>query len=48
MSVYIFFSFFRRSRFGYAAAMSLVLFLLVLGLTFLQRRLMEKRLHYGE
>jgi multiple sugar transport system permease protein len=48
MSVYIFFSFFRRSRFGYAAAMSLVLFALVLGLTFVQRRLMEKRVHYGE
>lgn len=48
MSVYIFFSFFRRSRFGYAAAMSLILFLLVLGLTFLQRRLMERRVHYGD
>ena len=48
MSVYIFFSFFRRSRFGYAAAMSLLLFALVLGLTFLQRRLMEKRVHYGD
>lgn len=48
MSIYIFFSFFRRSRFGYAAAMSLVLFALVLGLTFLQRRLMERRVHYGE
>ncbi len=48
MSVYIFFSFFRRSRFGYAAAMSLVLFLLVLALTFLQRRIMEKKVHYGD
>ncbi|MFW6313524.1 MAG: carbohydrate ABC transporter permease, partial [Spirochaetota bacterium] len=48
MSVYIFFTFFRRSRFGYAAAMSLLLFVLVLGLTFLQRRLMEKRVHYGD
>ncbi|MFW5777187.1 MAG: carbohydrate ABC transporter permease [Spirochaetota bacterium] len=48
MSVYIFFSFFRRSRFGYAAAMALLLFLLVLGLTFIQRRLMERRVHYGE
>jgi multiple sugar transport system permease protein len=48
MSVYIFFTFFRRSRFGYAAAMALLLFLLVLGLTFVQRRLMERRVHYGE
>lgn len=48
LSVYIFFTFFRRSRFGYAAAMSLVLFVLVLGLTFLQRRLMERRVHYGD
>ena len=48
MSVYIFFSFFRRSRFGYAAAMSLLLFALVLGLTVLQRRLMERRVHYGD
>jgi multiple sugar transport system permease protein len=48
MSVYIFFTFFRRSRFGYAAAMSLLLFALVLGLTFLQRRLMERRVHYGD
>ncbi len=48
MSVYIFFSFFRRSRFGYAAAMSLVLFVLVLGLTFLQRNLVEKRVDYGD
>ncbi|MBU8913843.1 MAG: sugar ABC transporter permease [Spirochaetales bacterium] len=48
MSLYIFFTFFRRSRFGYAAAMALVLFALVLGLTFLQRRLMERRIHYGD
>ena len=48
MSIYIFFTFFRRGRFGYAAAMALVLFVLVLGLTFLQRRLMERRIHYGD
>ncbi len=48
MSIYIFFTFFRRSRFGYAAAMALVLFVLVLGLTFLQRRLLERRIHYGD
>lgn len=48
MSVYIFFTFFRRSRFGYAAALSLVLFLFVLGLTLVQRRVLERRVHYGD
>jgi len=48
MSIYIFFTFFRKSRFGYAAAMSLLLLVIVLGLTILQRRLFEKRIHYGE
>ncbi len=48
MSIYIFFTFFRKSRFGYAAAMSLFLFAIVMGLTLFQRRIMEKRIHYGE
>ncbi|MEE8441417.1 MAG: sugar ABC transporter permease [Spirochaetia bacterium] len=48
MSIYVFFKFFRGGRFGYAAAMALILFALVLGLTFLQRRLMERRIHYGD
>ena len=48
MSVYIFFTFIRKSRFGYAAAMSLLLLVIVLGLTLLQRRLLEKRIHYGD
>jgi multiple sugar transport system permease protein len=48
MSVYIFFTFIRKSRFGYAAAMSLLLLVIVLGLTILQRRLLEKRIHYGD
>lgn len=48
MSIYIFFTFFRKSRFGYAAALSLILFVIVLGLTLFQRRIMEKRVHYGE
>ncbi len=48
MSIYVFFTFFRGGRFGYAAAMALLLFALVLGLTFLQRRLMERRIHYGD
>jgi multiple sugar transport system permease protein len=48
MSIHIFFTFFRRSEFGRATAMALILFALVLGLTFLQRRLMERRVHYGD
>jgi multiple sugar transport system permease protein len=48
MSIHIFFTFFRRAQFGSAAAMALILFVLVLGLTFLQRRLMERRIHYGD
>jgi multiple sugar transport system permease protein len=46
MSMEIFFTFFRKSRFGYAAAMSLLLFAIVLALTLLQRRIMKERVHY--
>jgi multiple sugar transport system permease protein len=46
-SVFIFFQFFRQLRYGYAAALSLVLFALVLALTLLQRRLLERRVFYG-
>lgn len=48
MSIYIFFTFFRRQRFGYAAALALVLFVIVLGLTIVQRRYMESRVFYGD
>ena len=47
MSVQIFFTFFRKSRFGYAATMSLLLFVIVLVLTLVQRRIMKERVHYG-
>jgi multiple sugar transport system permease protein len=47
MSVQIFFTFFRKSRFGYAAALSLLLFAIVLVLTVVQRRIMKERVHYG-
>ncbi|UCG00098.1 MAG: sugar ABC transporter permease [Spirochaetaceae bacterium] len=47
MSVQIFFTFFRKSRFGYAAAISLLLFAIVLILTLVQRRIMKERVHYG-
>jgi multiple sugar transport system permease protein len=48
MSVYIFFTFFRKQRFGYAAALSLVLFAIVIGLTVIQRRISERSVHYGD
>jgi multiple sugar transport system permease protein len=41
VSIYIFFTFVRKSRFGYSSAMALVLFCIVLGLTLVQRRLMS-------
>ena len=48
MSVYIFFTFFRKSRFGYASALALLLFIIVMGLTLVQRKIMAKRVFYGE
>jgi len=47
VSVSIFFTYFRKSRLGYASAVSMLLFAIVLGLTVLQRRT-EKRLEYGD
>ncbi len=48
LSIQIFFTFFRKSRFGYASAMALILFAIVLALTVLQQRLMSKDVHYGD
>jgi multiple sugar transport system permease protein len=48
VSVYIFFTFFRMSRFGYAAALALVLFAIVMGLTWVERRMAAHRVFYGE
>jgi multiple sugar transport system permease protein len=48
VSVYVFFTFFRKSRFGYAAAVALVLFGIVMGFTYLQRRFTGGRIHYGD
>ncbi|MFW6252442.1 MAG: carbohydrate ABC transporter permease [bacterium] len=48
LSIYMFFTFFRRQRYGYAAAMALVLFVIILGLTIYQRKVMERRVHYGD
>ena len=46
LSVFIFFVFFHQSRFGYAAALSMVLLALVLGLTWAQRKFGERHVFY--
>jgi multiple sugar transport system permease protein len=48
ISVAIFFTAFRKSNMGYASAISILLFLIVLGLTILQQRTTEKGVHYGD
>jgi len=47
ISVEIFFTFFRKAQFGYASAISIFLFLIVLGLTVIQQRTLERRISYG-
>jgi multiple sugar transport system permease protein len=48
MSVYVFFQFFHGGRFGYAAALSMVLLVIVVGLTLIQERSMGKRVFYEQ
>ncbi|MGA2614394.1 MAG: sugar ABC transporter permease [Spirochaetia bacterium] len=48
ISVEIFFTFFRKAQLGYASATSIVLFLIVLGLTLIQQRTLERRVSYGD
>ena len=48
ISVTIFFTAFRTGNMGYASAISLVLFFIVLGLTLLQQRTTEKGVTYGD
>ncbi len=48
ISVEVFFTFFRKGRLGYAAAVSLLLFLIVLGLTLVQQRTFERGVSYGD
>jgi multiple sugar transport system permease protein len=48
MSINIFFTFFRRQSFGYAAALSLLLLGIVIALTVVQRKILESRVHYGD
>lgn len=47
VSVFIFFVFFHQSRFGYAAALSMILLVIVLILTWAQRHLAERHVFYG-
>ena len=48
ISIEVFFTFFRKARLGYASAISIVLFFIVLGLTLVQQRTMERRVTYGD
>jgi multiple sugar transport system permease protein len=48
ISVSIFFTAFRKGNMGYAAAISILLFLIVLGLTIIQQRTAEKDVRYGD
>ncbi len=48
ISLEVFFTFFRKARLGYAAAISILLFLIVLILTILQQRTLERGITYGE
>ena len=48
ISVLIFFTAFRKGNLGYASAVSVLLFLIVLGLTFVQQRTGERRISYGD
>jgi len=48
ISVEIFFTFFRKARLGYASAIAIILFLIVLGLTLIQQRSLERGVLYGD
>jgi multiple sugar transport system permease protein len=48
VSVLIFFTAFRKGNMGYASAISILLFVIVLGLTVLQQRSTEKDVTYGD
>ncbi|MGO9411150.1 MAG: carbohydrate ABC transporter permease [Spirochaetia bacterium] len=48
ISIEIFFTFFRKAQLGYASAISIILFLTVLGLTLIQQRTFERRVSYGD
>ena len=45
-TMYIFQNFFEFTRLGYASAVALLLFLLILGLTLFQMKVLGPRVHY--
>jgi len=47
VSVYFFETFFRGARFGYATAMAMVLFVIILMLTLVQNRIAARKVFYG-
>lgn len=48
LSVSIFFTAFRKSNMGYASAIAILLFVIVIGLTIIQQRTTEKAVSYGD
>lgn len=46
-SIVVFDTFFKANQYGYATAQAIVLFLIILGLTQIQRTVLEKRVFYG-
>jgi ABC-type sugar transport system permease subunit len=48
LSLTIFFTAFRKGNLGYASAIAVLLFLIVLGLTLAQRRTTERGISYGD
>jgi len=46
-SLYIFDQFYMSTRFGYAAAIAMVLFVIILSLTYVQTRIAKRRVFYG-
>ena len=48
ISVLIFFTLYRKARMSYASAMSMLLFVIMIGLTILQQRMAERRVTYGD
>lgn len=46
-SVYIFETFYKQNQFGYATAQAILLFLIILGLTFVQNKIFGEKVFYG-
>jgi ABC-type sugar transport system permease subunit len=46
-SVYIFETFYKQNQFGYATAQAILLFMIILGLTFIQNKVFGEKVFYG-